>query len=115
MISVEKGYVDMPIDNGIDIKSEILRLKKEKNAIILAHYYQRNEIQDIADFIGDSLALAQIAGKVDADIIVMCGVHFMGETAKILCPGKKVIVPDLNGGCSLADSCPADKFEAFVK
>ena len=115
MISVEKGYVDMPIDNGIDIKSEILRLKKEKNAIILAHYYQRNEIQDIADFIGDSLALAQIAGKVDADIIVMCGVHFMGETAKILCPGKKVIVPDLNGGCSLADSCPDDKFEAFVK
>lgn len=115
MISVEKGYVDMPIYNGIDIKEEILRLKKEKNAVILAHYYQRNEIQDIADYIGDSLALAQIAAKVDADIIVMCGVHFMGETAKVLCPGKKVIVPDMNGGCSLADSCPADKFAAYVK
>ena len=115
MISVEKGYVDMPIDNGIDIKSEILRIKKEKNAVILAHYYQRNEIQDIADYIGDSLALAQIAARVDADIIVMCGVHFMGETAKVLCPDKKVIVPDMNGGCSLADSCPADKFETFVK
>lgn len=115
MISVEKGYVDMAIDNSVDIKSEILRLKKEKNAVILAHYYQRNEIQDIADYIGDSLALAQIAAKVDADIIVMCGVHFMGETAKILCPDKKVIVPDMNGGCSLADSCPADEFASFVK
>ena len=115
MISVEKGYVDMPIDNGIDIKAEIMRLKKEKNAVVLAHYYQRNEIQDIADYIGDSLALAQIAARVDADIIVMCGVHFMGETAKVLCPGKKVIVPDMNGGCSLADSCHVDKFAAYVK
>lgn len=114
MISVEKGYVDMPIDFGIDIKAEIIRLKKEKNAVIMAHYYQRSEIQDIADYIGDSLALAQIAARVDADIIIMCGVHFMGETAKILCPYKKVIVPDLNGGCSLADSCPADRFAPFV-
>ena len=115
MISVEKGYVDMPVEKGIDLKSEILRLKKEKNAVILAHYYQRNEIQDIADYIGDSLALAQIAAKVDADIIVMCGVHFMGETAKVLCPDKKVLCPDMNGGCSLADSCPADEFATYVK
>lgn len=114
MISVDKGYVDVSIESGIDIKSEILRIKKEKNAVILAHYYQRNEIQDIADYIGDSLALAQIAARVDADIIVMCGVHFMGETAKVLCLGKKVIVPDMNGGCSLADSCPADEFATFV-
>jgi len=81
----------------------------------LGHYYQKGEIQDIADYIGDSLALAQIAAKTDADILVMCGVHFMGETAKVLCPDKKVLVPDLNAGCSLADSCPADKFAEFVK
>lgn len=93
----------------------IKQLKKEKNAIILGHYYQKGEIQDIADYIGDSLALAQIAAKTDADILVMCGVHFMGETAKVLCPDKKVLVPDLNAGCSLADSCPADKFAEFVK
>ena len=86
-----------------------------KNAVILGHYYQKGEIQDIADYIGDSLALAQIAAKTDADILVMCGVHFMGETAKVLCPDKKVLVPDLNAGCSLADSCPADKFAEFVK
>ncbi len=92
----------------------IEELKKEKNAVILAHYYQSGDIQDIADFVGDSLALAQWAAKTDADVIVMCGVHFMGETAKILCPGKKVLVPDLEAGCSLADSCPADKFAAFV-
>lgn len=93
----------------------IKQLKKEKNAIILGHYYQKGEIQDIADYVGDSLALAQWAAKTDADIIVVCGVHFMGETAKILCPNKKVLVPDLEAGCSLADSCPADKFESFIK
>ncbi|TWV10429.1 quinolinate synthase NadA [Bacteroidaceae bacterium HV4-6-C5C] len=93
----------------------IKQLKKEKNAIILGHYYQKGEIQDIADYVGDSLALAQWAAKTDANIIVICGVHFMGETAKILCPNKKVLVPDLNAGCSLADSCPADKFESFIK
>ncbi len=95
--------------------AEINRLKKEKNAVIMAHYYQMGDIQDIADMIGDSLALAQHAAKTDADIIVLCGVHFMGETAKILSPQKKVLVPDLEAGCSLADSCPADAFEAFVK
>jgi quinolinate synthase len=94
--------------------SEINRLRKEKNAIILAHYYQKGEIQDIADFIGDSLALAQWAAKTKADVIVLCGVHFMGETAKILCPDKKVLIPDANAGCSLADSCPADEFGKFV-
>jgi quinolinate synthase len=95
------------------IKS-IEKLKREKNAIILAHYYQKGEIQDIADYVGDSLALAQWAAKTEADIIVMCGVHFMGETAKVLCPDKKVLVPDMAAGCSLADSCPADQFEKFV-
>ena len=88
----------------------INELKKEKNAIILGHYYQKGEIQDIADYVGDSLALAQWAAKTEADIIVMCGVHFMGETAKVLCPDKKVLVPDMAAGCSLADSCPADQF-----
>jgi len=98
-----------------ELREEILRLKKEKNALIMAHYYQRDEIQEIADFIGDSLALARQAAKTDADIIVMCGVHFMGETAKILCPGKKVLVPDMAAGCSLADSCDADDFRRFVE
>lgn len=112
---VNKGFVDEPVDKSIDLKAAINELKKEKNAVILGHYYQKVEIQDIADYIGDSLALAQIAAKTDADILVMCGVHFMGETAKVLCPDKKVLVPDLNAGCSLADSCPADKFAEFVK
>ena len=112
---VNKGFVNEPVDKGIDLKAAINELKKEKNAVILGHYYQKGEIQDIADFVGDSLALAQWAAKTDAEIIVMCGVHFMGETAKVLCPDKKVLVPDLNAGCSLADSCPADKFAQFVK
>ena len=94
---------------------EIKRLKSEKNAVILAHYYTIGDIQDIADFVGDSLALAQKAAKSEADIIVMCGVHFMGETCKILCPEKKVLVPDLAAGCSLADSCPADELGKFVQ
>ena len=103
----------MVVDNSL--RDEILRLKKERDAVILAHYYQKGEIQDIADFIGDSLALAQIARKLPNKVIVLCGVHFMGETAKILCPDKIVLVPDPEAGCSLADSCPADEFEAFVK
>lgn len=94
---------------------EILRLKKERNAVIMAHYYQRDEIQQVADFIGDSLALARQAAATDADIIVLCGVHFMGETAAILCPNQKVLIPDVNAGCSLADSCNPEDFEKFVK
>ncbi len=109
----EKGYIDEPIDPSVDIKSEIRRMCKEKNAIILAHYYTHGEIQDIADIIGDSLALAQQAAKTQADIIVMCGVHFMAETNKILCPDKKVLIPDLNAGCSLADSCKAEDLRKF--
>ena len=97
------------------LRDEIARLKREKNALIMAHDYTRAEIQEIADFIGDSLALARKAAETDADIIVMCGVHFMGETAKILCPAKKVLVPDLAAGCSLADSCDPAEFEAFVR
>ncbi len=93
---------------------QINKLRTEKNAIIMAHYYQDTDIQDIADFVGDSLALAQQATKSTADILVLCGVHFMGETAKILCPNKKVLIPDAEAGCSLADSCPADKFAEFV-
>ena len=102
---IDNGFVDEPINPDLDLKSEIRLLCQEKNAVILAHYYTHGEIQDVADFIGDSLALAQWAAKTDADIIVLCGVHFMGETAKILCPDKKVLVCDLNAGCSLADSC----------
>lgn len=99
----------------MDFREEINRLRQEKNAVILAHYYQTGDIQDIADFVGDSLALAQWAAKTKADILVLCGVHFMGETAKIICPNKKVLVPDLAAGCSLADSCPADQFAQFVQ
>lgn len=112
---LKKGYVDEPVDSTLDLKSEIKKLCKEKNAVIMAHYYTEADVQDIADFVGDSLALAQKAAQTDADIIVMCGVHFMGETNKILCPGKTVLVPDLNATCSLAESCPADRFEQFVK
>lgn len=110
----EKGYVDEPLPQGVDLKSEIRQMCHEKNAVIMAHYYTEGVVQDVADFVGDSLALAQKAAQTDADIIVMCGVHFMGETAKILCPGKKVIVPDLNATCSLAESCPANDFARFV-
>lgn len=98
-----------------ELKAEIKKLKAEKDAVILAHYYTKGEIQDVADYIGDSLALARIASKLSARVIVMCGVHFMGETAKILCPDKTVLIPDPAAGCSLADSCPADEFEKFVK
>ncbi len=113
-MNVDKGYVDSPVDKDIDLKAEILRLKKEKGAVILTHYYQKGEIQDIADYIGDSLALAQIASRLTEPIIVLCGVNFMGETAKILCPDKKVLIPDLSAGCSLADSCKADEFKKFI-
>ena len=112
---LKRGYVAEPVDRSVDLKIEIKKLCKEKNAVILGHYYQSDDIQEIADFVGDSLALAQWAAKTDAEIIVMCGVYFMGETAKVLCPDKKVLIPDLNTGCSLADSCPADKFTEFVK
>ena len=111
----EQGFIDEPIPENTDIKVEIRRMCKEKNALIMAHYYTEGIIQELADFVGDSLALAQKAAATDADIIVMCGVHFMGETNKILCPEKKILVPDLNASCSLAESCPADEFETFVK
>jgi len=109
------GFLDIPVSENIDLVKAIKDLKEKKNAVIMAHYYQESDIQDIADCIGDSLALAQQAAKTDAEIIVLCGVHFMGETAKILSPEKRVFVPDLNAGCSLADSCPADKFKEFIE
>ncbi len=110
-----KGYLDIEVDPTLDLTAEINRLKREKNAIILAHYYQESEIQDIADYIGDSLGLSQKAAATDADIIVFAGVHFMAETAKMLSPRKKVLLPDLKAGCSLADSCPAPVFREFKK
>src|SRR5574344_7461 len=110
---MNKGYIDEAVDKNVDIKKEIRKMCKDKNAVILAHYYTDGEIQDIADFVGDSLALAQWASKTKADIIVMCGVHFMAETDKILCPDKKVLIPDVNAGCSLADSCKADDLRKY--
>lgn len=101
--------------SNIDLAAEILRLKKRQNAVILAHNYQIEEIQKVADFVGDSLGLSQKAAETDADVIVFCGVHFMGETAKILSPRKVVVIPDMEAGCSLSDSCPADKLEAYLK
>jgi quinolinate synthase len=109
----EKGFIDEPIDPKLKLVEEINRLKKEKNAVILSHYYVEGDLQDIADYVGDSLGLAQAAASTDADLIVFVGVHFMAETAKIINPSKKVILPDLKAGCSLADSAPADKFAAF--
>src|SRR5215210_7392800 len=109
----EKGFLDVQIDVQMDLFSEIERLKKEKNAIVLAHYYQESDIQDVADYLGDSLGLAQKAQSTNADMIVFAGVHFMAETAKILNPTKKVVLPDLKAGCSLADSAPAELFKAF--
>ena len=109
------GFVNKKIDENINVIEEINKIKKEKNAIILAHYYQTGDIQDLADFVGDSLALSQKAAETDADIILFAGVHFMAETAKILAPKTKVLIPDLNAGCSLADSCPSEDFKKFIE
>lgn len=109
----EKGYIDEPVDESVDLKKEIRRLCEEKDAVVLAHYYTVGEVQEVADFIGDSLALARKAAKTDAKIIVMCGVHFMAETCKLLSPEKKVLCPDLTAGCSLADSCKVEDLKEF--
>jgi len=108
-----KGFLDIDLDPTIDLFAEIERLKREKNSVVLAHYYQEPDIQDVADYIGDSLGLAQKAEKTTADMIVFAGVHFMAETAKILNPAKKVVIPDLKAGCSLSDSCPPPLFKKF--
>lgn len=110
-----KGYIDEEIPENINLVYEINKLRKEKNAVILAHYYQEPEIQDIADHVGDSLALSQIASKTDKDMIVFAGVHFMAETAKIVNPSKRVLIPDMKAGCSLADSCPPEEFHKFIE
>lgn len=110
---MEKGFIDEPAPEGTDLKTEIRRMCDEKNAVIMAHYYTKGEVQDVADFIGDSLALARKAAETDARIIVMCGVHFMAETCKILSPDKLVLAPDLNAGCSLADSCRAEDLKRY--
>src|ERR1700675_4982906 len=109
----KRGFLDIAISPELDLFLEIEKLKKEKNAIILAHYYQGSDIQDVADYLGDSLGLAQQAEKTTADLIVFAGVHFMAETAKILNPAKKVVIPDLKAGCSLSDSCPPPLFKKF--
>ena len=108
-----KGYVDEKVDKSLDLKAEIRKMCKEKDAIILAHYYTVGDVQDVADFVGDSLALARKAAETDAKVMVMCGVHFMAETCKLLSPDKTVLCPDLNAGCSLADSCKAEDLKKF--
>jgi quinolinate synthase len=110
---IKKGYLDYPIPKNIDLVSEIKRLKKEKNAVIMSHYYQNKAIQELADYLGDSLYLAKAAESIESDIILFAGVHFMAETAKIVNPTKKVLIPDLKAGCSLADSCPPEDFSNF--